>query len=590
MIQEFTRIGIQPKGSQVQQKLKCPKCSATRKNKTDLPLSINLRDGIFKCHNCNWHGRVGESINSNFMEGGEISYTLPNEDFLYKLNDNAKAFLNSRGITDEVIERFNISSNKMGDQIVFPYYRDNVLVNYKTRGIQEKTFTQAKNAQPVMYNYDFLVGKDTIMVCEGEIDSLSWAVAGFPNVTSVNMGAPNPQDKSVDKKLQCLDSAYEVFRDAKKVYISVDNDENGRFLQKELIRRIGAEKCKLVDLSPFKDANEVLVHEGIESLLERGKSALDPKVEGIFEVNDIRDSLIDGFYNGVEEGTTTHIPDVDRAWRWRPGEVNIWTGYQNEGKSTFLNQLSCVKAALDGFKFGVFSPENMPMNDFVNEIVEMYIGKTSNPTYKSSQMCLEEYEEGLSFVNNHFFMIYPPKGFLLETILDKAKVLIRQKGINSLIIDPYNTVQHKMRGGEREDLYISRFMSELKRFAVDHHISIHLVAHQITPRKGDDGRYPKPDVNYIKGGGTFADKADNVMFIWRPNRAIDFSDKLVTFGSQKIKKQRLVGIPQDIEMIEFNIKESRYYFNNFTPFTKIDEIRRKKRSSPIIAPLYNKQQ
>lgn len=60
MIQEFTRIGIQPKGSQVQQKLKCPKCSATRKNKTDLPLSINLRDGIFKCHNCNWQGRVGK--------------------------------------------------------------------------------------------------------------------------------------------------------------------------------------------------------------------------------------------------------------------------------------------------------------------------------------------------------------------------------------------------------------------------------------------------------------------------------------------------------------------------------------------------
>lgn len=590
MIQEFTRIGIQPKGGQIQQKLKCPRCSATRKNKVDLPLSINLRDGIFKCHNCNWQGRVGNSINNNFMEGSEISYTLPDENFLYKLNDNGKSFLNSRGITDEVIERFNISSNKLGDQIIFPYYRNNVLVNYKTRGIQEKNFTQAKNAQPVMYNYDFLVGKDTIMVCEGEMDSLSWAVAGFPNVTSVNMGAPNPGDKSIDKKLQCLDSAYEIFRDAKKVYISVDNDENGRFLQKELIRRIGAEKCKLVDLSPFKDANEVLVNEGVESLLERGKSALDPKVEGIFEVNDIRESLIDGFYNGVEEGTTTYIPDVDKAWRWRPGEVNIWTGYQNEGKSTFLNQLSCVKAALDGWKFGVFSPENMPMNDFVNELVEMYIGKTSNPTYKSSQMCLEEYEEGLAFVNSHFFLIYPPKGFLLETILEKAKILIRQKGINALIIDPYNTVQHKMRGGEREDLYISRFMSELKRFAVDNHISIHLVAHQITPRKGDDGRYPKPDVNYIKGGGTFADKADNVMFIWRPNRAIDFSNKLVTFGSQKIKKQRLVGIPQDIDTIEFNIKESRYYFNNFTPFTKIDEIRRKKRSSPIIAPLYNKQE
>jgi twinkle protein len=114
-----------------------------------------------------------------------------------------------------------------------------------------------------------------------------------------------------------------------------------------------------------------------------------------------------------------------------------------------------------------------------------------------------------------------------------------------------------------------------------------LIAHQITPRKGDDGKYPKPDINSIKGGGTFADKADNVMFVWRPNRAMDFSDKFVTFGSQKIKKQKLVGIPQEIELITFNIKEQRYYFNNDTPFTKVDEKRRRERKNPIITSVYN---
>ena len=54
------------------------------------------------------------------------------------------------------------------------------------------------------------------------------------------------------------------------------------------------------------------------------------------------------------------------------------------------------------------------------------------------------------------------------------------------------------------------------------------------------------------------------------NRAVDFSDKTVIFGSQKIKKQKLVGYPQDVDNIEFNIKEQRYYFNNKTPFTEID--------------------
>jgi twinkle protein len=585
MIQEFTNLGIQLKGNSVQQKVKCPKCTGDRRKKNDLALSVNLSDGVFKCHHCNWQGRVGSIQNKDIPMSK--TYSLPSENALCELAGEAKNFLTSRAITEEVIANNKIQMSSDGDKIVFPYFRDGKLINYKTRGIKDKFFTQAYNAEPIMYNFDRIVGEATIVVCEGEIDSLSWEVAGVKAHTSVNMGAPNPTDKNVDNKLKCLDSAYDVFENAKKVYIATDEDENGRFLQKELIRRIGVEKCKLVDLRPFKDANEVLVHEGVESLVKRLWEATDPKVEGVFELNDIRDSLIDGFYNGVERGTTTHIDCIDKAWTWRSGEVNVWTGYQNEGKSLFLNQLACLKAAMEGWKFAMFSPENMPMNDFFNDIIEMYIGKSSDPMYKSNQMVIEEYKEAMDFVNDHFFLIYPNKNFLLETVLAKAKVLIRQKGIRSLIIDPYNTIQHKLRSGEREDLYISRFMSELKRFAVDNDISIHLVAHQITPRKGEDGRYPKPDINSIKGGGTFADKADNVMFVWRPNRAIDFSDKFVTFGSQKIKKQKLVGIPQEIQAIEFNIKEQRYYFNNNTPFTKVDEKRRKERKNPIITPIHN---
>ena len=103
----------------------------------------------------------------------------------------------------------------------------------------------------------------------------------------------------------------------------------------------------------------------------------------------------------------------------------------------------------------------------------------------------------MEFVKKHFFLIFPRKDFQLDSIFNRAKYLVKTKGIRSLIIDPYNTVQHKLRSGEREDLYISRFMSELKRFALDYNISIHLVAHQVTPVKDNDGRYIKPDVNHM---------------------------------------------------------------------------------------------
>jgi len=564
--QSFADLGIVVRNNTTQQKVKCPNCfKLGKQNLKDPCLSVNLNLGVFNCHKCGWTGSVKKQSTFDVK-----MYKRPQKNKLSALTLKGKKYLNKRGITDQVITNNKILSTNDGKNIVFPYFVNNEIVNYKTRGITDKFFTQSKDAEPVIFNYDQCKNSESIVICEGEIDSLSWEVAGIPFHTSVNMGAPNVNDKSIDKKLECITNCYNVFEQAKVIYIATDEDDNGRNLQKELVRRFGAEKCLLVDLKPFKDANEVLLEEGIESLRERLKTAQNPKIEGIFSLDDVRESMLDGYHNGQERGTTTYIKQVDPAWTWRSGEVNIWTGYQNEGKSMFLNQLSCIKAHYDSWKFGVFSPENMPMNDFFNDLIEMYVGKSADPYYKNNLMSLEEYESAMAFVKKHFFLIYPKKHFTLDNIFSRAKFLVKTKGIRSLIIDPYNTIQHKMNSGEREDLYISRFMSELKRFALDNNISVHLVAHQVTPHKDDNGRYTKPDVNRIKGGGTFSDKADNVCFIWRPNRALDFSDRSVIFGSQKIKKQKLVGMPQEIHGIMFDVKSQRYTFNNATPFTDID--------------------
>jgi len=570
-MQQFLDLGIQLKGSRTQQKVQCPNCiKLGKENYKDTCLSVNTSDGVYNCHKCGWQGKV--KTENNFTMETKV-YKVPEKKNMKRLTNSGKEFLLSRGITEEVIEKNKIVSTTDNRNILLPYFKNGKIVNYKTRGIDGKFFTQSRDAEPTIYNYDRCADSDAIVICEGEMDSLSWEVAGIEFHTSVNMGAPNSNDKNIDKKLECISNCYEVFEQAKAIYIATDEDENGRNLQKELVRRFGAEKCLLVDLSPYKDANEVLLSEGTESLKKRLKIASTPKVEGIFNIDDVSASMLDGFHNGQERGTTTHIDSVDNAWTWRNGEVNIWTGYQNEGKSLFLNQLATLKAVFDGWKFAVFSPENMPINDFFNDIIEMYIGRSSDPFHGNLQMTLEEYKEAMDFVKKHFFIIYPKKDFQLNTIFEKAKFLVKTKGIRSLIIDPYNTIQHRMRSGEREDLYISRFMSELKRFALDQNISVNLVAHQVTPMKDNDGRYIKPDVNRIKGGGTFADKADNVMFVWRPERALDYSSTLVTFGSQKIKKQKLVGTPQEITDISFNVKEQRYYFNGKTPFVKVDEHR-----------------
>jgi twinkle protein len=342
-IQEFLDLGITPKGNKVEQKVICPRCIQLGKtNWKDTCLSINLEKGLYNCHKCEFQGKIKENnYPTATTPKKEIKmYKTPSEDNLASITDEGRKFLNDRGITDEVIDRNKVVSSKDNKSVVFPYFKDGKLINYKTRRINGKAFTQAKDAKPMIYNYDSVKNESSIVICEGEMDSLSWEVAGMTAHTSVNMGAPNKGDKNIDKKLECLSNCYEVFEQASKIYIATDNDDNGRVLEKELLRRFGADKCKLVDLRPFKDANEVLLQEGVESLRKRLETAYDPKLEGVFEVNDVMESMLDGFKNGQERGTTTYIPEVDNAWTWRPQEVNIWTGYQNEGKSLFLNQVS----------------------------------------------------------------------------------------------------------------------------------------------------------------------------------------------------------------------------------------------------------
>lgn len=575
MISEFLNIGINPKGNKPEQKVQCPNCVRLGKtNYKDTCLSINLIEGLFNCFKCGWSGCVKpKEIKMNYKRPTKQNFT--------KLTDKALKLFTDRGITQQVVNENKIVMSKDGESIIFPYLRNGELINYKQRFIERKDFRQAKDAEAIMYNYDRCINQKEIIVCEGEFDCLAFEVAGFINVTSVNQGAPNAQDKNIDKKLECITNCFELFENTEKIYIATDNDENGHRLKDELIRRFGQEKCSIVNFNDCKDANEYLLKYGIEELKKVVKNAKEVPINGIFTLEDSFEEMLHTFRHGKTRGSTTYWNEIDQAWTWRSKEVTIWTGYQNEGKSLFLLSLSALKSFFEGWKFAVFSPENTPIMDFFDDLIETYIGKSSDPYYKSNQMSEEEYIEACNFVNNHFYMIYPDENFELNTILEKTKYLIRKQGVRALIIDPYNTIEHKMRNGEREDLYISRFMSSLKRFAVDNDISVHLVAHQLTPKKDAKGLYPRPDTNMIKGGGTFADKADNTLFVWRPERALDFSSTSVIFGSQKIKKQKLVGIPQDIQGIEFQRKTNRYYINGVSPFDTIDEMRTGKRKEVI---------
>lgn len=552
-----------PSGATGNVNIKCPACAHSKtKNHNQKHATFHVEKGIGRCHRCNakFITKTGDAV----VISKKQEYTRPERTVVKGLNEEHKQwFMTHRGLTTHVLQKAKIcTSNKLRDAVAFPYFKDGVLVNVKHRTVKDKKHAQEGNAEHVVFNYDLAKEaiakkpKTPIVINEGEFDSLSCMVAGYTAV-SVDQGAPNESDKTVDKKLACIDNSFDLFDNAEKIIVCVDSDANGVRLEKELIRRFEQGKVFIAKLGDYKDANEALLREGKDWLASRLASAELHTPDGIYHSGDARMEMVANYRNGKSKGTTTHYDEIDPYWTWRTGEVSLVTGYANEGKTVFFNNLALIKSIFDEWKFGVFSPENMPISEYFEDMVHTLVGKSSDMD-AYNRMSEEELTTAIEFIQDKFYLIYPEEDFTIDTLLKKFKFLVMSRGIKAIVIDPYNQVHHRMEPGEREDLYISRFMSKLKKFAVEYDVAVFLIAHQVTPKVNKEtGDFDSPNLYSIKGGGTFADKCDNVLAVWRPHRVSDPKNPLVNFSSQKIKKQKLTGVLGSCELY-YDWKSNRY--------------------------------
>lgn len=544
-----------------QGKTQCPMCKELgKKHWRDPCLSINLTSKLLKCHKCGFSGYFGERRNHT----EKMEYKKADIGNTTELSNEHLQYFSRRGITQKTLNRNEIRSNK--EWIAFPYCEGDEVVNIKYRHSKEKKFMQTKGGKPTMYKYNDAIGQKIIIICEGEIDTLSWEEAGYLFAISVNQGAPNANDRNIDKKLQCVRNCFDILEEADVIYLSVDKDENGIRLQKELIKMLTPEKCKIIDHGDCKDANEMLLKHGKQALVDAFNNAKDVKMEGIFECSECFDSILESYQNGQPRGSTTHYEEIDPCFTWRPGEVNVFSGYNNEGKSKLLKLLLLAKSIAEGWKHAFFSPEDVPLSEWYTDLIESYVGKSADKTQKKYDNYMNEMQlkDGMKFMDAHFYNVYPNEDHSVDELLRRFSYLVRKYGIQTVTIDPYNQIHHKMNPGEREDLYISRFMAKLKKFAVDHNVIVNLVAHQNTPLVQKGENYPEPNLYRIKGGGTFADKADNVLVVWREHRNTDPKNTAVKFISQKIKKQKLTGIPGCAEL-QFDRRTNGYLGRHGSP-------------------------
>lgn len=543
------RIEI-PGGRSGEVAVTCPECSSSRKKKNARCLSVNVEKGVWNCAHCGWKGTLQEGARkADELHWRKPTYRRP-EPQVEDPNLPARTleWFAKRGLGEPVIRRNRIfrastympQTEQHEEVVAFPYYRANELINVKYRD-KDKNFRSEVGCERLLYGIDDL--SKTTIICEGEIDKLSFEQCGLLNCVSVPDGAPAPGAKDLASKLSYLeDDRLEV---VDEWIIATDGDAPGRYLSDELCRRFGADRCKrVVWPQGCKDANEVLVAHGAEALRSLVEKAEPFPIEGIIEPNDLADELDDLYDQGVTRGLSTGWPVVDELYTVRPGELTIVTGIPNSGKSNWVDALTMNLSKAHGWRFAVFSPENQPTVNHLSRLIEHYAefpfrdGPTQRMSRKDVEVCRD-------FVQGHFRFVLPndEQDWSLEEILVRVKSLVRRFGINGLVIDPWNEMEHQRDKNQSETEFIGSCLKRLRQFARRNKIHIWLVAHPAKLyRNKDDGNYPVPTLYDISGSAHFRNKADCGIVVWR--NLADHQDPNVDIHIQKIRFREVGHVGQ----------------------------------------------
>lgn len=523
--------------------LLCPECSSDRNKSNKKDLRYYESTNRAHCFHCR----------TTFFEykpfKKQKDYIVPEWKNITKLTDKAVKWFTGRMISQQTLNLMQVYSdkewmpqfNKEVEVICFPYFIDGKLINIKFRGAN-KSFKMISGAELVFYNFDALKDNTEIIICEGEIDALTWLENGFLNILSVPNGAGNTE---------YIDSSIDAFDNIEKIYLSTDVDNPGLRLRDDLIQRFGADRCYLIDFKQHKDANDYFINEGGIEFKDLLKNARKVPVSGIIRISDIHDQIYDFYQKGHESGLTIDSV-LDNSITWELRRVLIVNGIPGHGKSEFVDFLVSKLNLKYGWKGGFFTPENYPLEYHYAKLHSKFSGKKFiEKTDTTDFYYIRDY------INDNFFYIIDEEDFTLDFVLNRAKILIKQYGIKIFVIDPYNKLDHQYESNISETQYISKFLDKITTFAKYNNLLFILVTH---PRKMEPGKVP--NMYDISGSAHWYNKPDYGITIYRTRDNNNNFTNQVDIHVQKVKFKHL-GEPGLVEM-NYNYNNGRYEDFNYS--------------------------
>ncbi len=511
----------------------CPLCSHNRKPKNQKAkcASYDWERGLGTCHHCDssfqlhTYQRKGSS-DKVYVRPDALNVVDPKQ-----ITSKVFKWFESRGISQKTLDdlmvtegpEFMPQTGKSENTIQFNYIIGDELINVKYRD-GRKNFKLYKGAEKVFYNINSIVGFDSCVITEGEMDVLALHEAGITNAISVPNGATLNSNN-----LDYLDNCIDYFEDKEKVILAVDNDEPGQALQQELIRRLGAEVCFLTTFEDCKDANEYLIKYGKDKLVNRIEGARPVPLENVTTLKDIEDEITDFVKNGFKPGYQIGIPNFDDIFSTYTGQFITVTGIPSSGKSDFVDQMVVGYNQRYEWKTAFASPENAPTYLHAHKLMR----KVWQDMPTRNDIGTDKWNQVAEHVNDNFFFIDMER-YTLESVLRKGAELVKRKGIKCLVIDPFNKIRDVDCKTEDVNRYTMEYLTKIETFAKKYDVLVFIVAHPTKMYRDKDGNIEEPTMYNIKGGGEWYDASYHGILVHR-----NYEEKTVKAKILKVKFQNL---------------------------------------------------
>ena len=563
MIEQYKSF-IQSQTKRGANRIRCPKCSDSRRKKHEKCMSVTVYDDrtTYQCHHCDFSGAFAhreEEYKPVSIQKVKVKQEL--------------SYLHRRKISEDTIKKYGVfvsekffpSAQKKMQCIGFPYHNEGEVYAVKYRSTEDKSFVQeGVGGATTFFGIEYInPDNKTMIICEGEMDALTLDTCGLENVVSVPNGALNKLkqgliDPSEDRKFQYVWNSIDILNDMEKIVIATDSDEQGRALREELARRVGKAKVWMVDWGEgCKDANDTLMKHGQDLVRSNIQESKPYPIAGLYGVDEYKKQVKDIYDGGTLRGESTGISSVDELFTVATGMLTVVTGIPSSGKSEFVDQLMMNLAEKSSWKFAVASFENDPPNHII-KLVEKRLRKPffDGPTAKATD---KEVDSAIEFINEHFTFMDQQDGeeSTVESILERCRVAIQRLGVRSLVVDPYNYLELD-RKGRTETEAISGMLTKMRLFAKSNDIHIFFVAHPSKMLR-ENGKTPIPKGMEISGSASWFAKCDVGLTVHRSEDSPDTPEihcwksrfkYIGKIGSTKLSYNKVCGVYENFKLTD----------------------------------------